>query len=64
VLPRQVAMYLAKRLTDVPLVEIGRKLGGKDHSTVLYAIKKIEEKVKGDPVFKEMVEELERKIRG
>ena len=64
VLPRQVAMYLAKRLTDVPLVEIGRKLGGKDHSTVLYAIKKIEEKVKRDPVFKEMVEELERKVRG
>lgn len=63
VLPRQVAMYLAKRLTDASLVEIGRKFGGKDHATVLYAIKKIEEKVKKDLVFKEMIEELERKIR-
>jgi chromosomal replication initiator protein len=41
--PRQIAMYLAKRLTTRSLPEIGRKFGGRDHSTVIYAVRKIEE---------------------
>ena len=41
--PRQVAMYLAKQLTPRSLPEIGRKFGGRDHTTVLHAVKKIEE---------------------
>jgi len=63
VLPRQVAMFFSKKFTDASLVEIGKKLGGKDHSTVLYAIKKIEEKMEKDPIFREMMEELEKKLK-
>lgn len=63
VLPRQVAMFLAKKYTDTPLVEIGRHFGGKDHSTVIYAIKKVEQKLKKDPLFRDMVEEVEKMLK-
>ena len=42
-MPRQVAMYLCKPLTNASLPEIGRSFGGKHHSTVIHSIKKIEE---------------------
>jgi len=45
VLPRQIAMYLSRKLTSASLLEIGDKFGGKDHSTVLHSIKKVEEKM-------------------
>jgi chromosomal replication initiator protein len=45
-LPRQVAMYLAKKFTSMSLPEIGRSFGGRDHTTVLHAVKKIEEGMK------------------
>ncbi|MGH6874799.1 MAG: helix-turn-helix domain-containing protein, partial [Aestuariivirgaceae bacterium] len=41
--PRQIGMYLAKKLTPRSLPEIGRRFGGRDHSTVLHAVRKIEE---------------------
>ncbi|PKP89745.1 MAG: chromosomal replication initiator protein DnaA, partial [Alphaproteobacteria bacterium HGW-Alphaproteobacteria-16] len=41
--PRQIAMYLAKRLTTRSLPEIGRKFGNRDHSTVIHAVRRIEE---------------------
>ena len=41
--PRQVAMYLAKQLTSRSLPEIGRKFGGRDHTTVMHAVKKVDE---------------------
>jgi chromosomal replication initiator protein len=41
--PRQVAMYLAKKLTPRSLPEIGRRFGGRDHTTVMHAVKRIEE---------------------
>ena len=41
--PRQVAMYLSKKLTTRSLPEIGRKFGGRDHTTVIHAVKKIEQ---------------------
>jgi chromosomal replication initiator protein len=47
-LPRQVAMYLLRQLTDLSLVEIGRFLGGRDHTTVMYACDRIAEKIAAD----------------
>jgi len=49
--PRQVAMYLSKILTTRSLPEIGRKFGGRDHTTILYAIKRIEELIAEDPAL-------------
>jgi chromosomal replication initiator protein len=46
--PRQIGMYLAKKLTSRSLPEIGRRFGGRDHSTVLHAVRKIEDLVKTD----------------
>jgi chromosomal replication initiator protein len=63
VLPRQMAMYLSRKLTDSSLLEIGEKFGGKDHSTVLHSIKKVEEKMSKDPSFKETVENLKGRIK-
>ncbi len=48
VVPRQIGMYLAKKLTSRSLPEIGRRFGGRDHSTVLHAVRKIEAQIKGD----------------
>ena len=62
--PRQVAMYLAKQLTSRSLPEIGRKFGGRDHTTVMHAVKKIEELVVGDRALAEDVELLRRMLQG
>jgi chromosomal replication initiator protein len=62
--PRQVAMYLAKQLTPRSLPEIGRKFGGRDHTTVIYAIRKIEELRTGDPLLSEDIETLRRLLQG
>jgi chromosomal replication initiator protein len=48
VVPRQVGMYLAKKLTSRSLPEIGRRFGGRDHSTVLHAVRKIDEQIRTD----------------
>jgi chromosomal replication initiator protein len=61
--PRQVAMYLAKQLTTRSLPEIGRKFGGRDHTTVIHAIRKIEELKLTDPTIAEDVELLGRMLR-
>jgi len=61
--PRQVAMYLAKKLTSKSLPEIGRKFGGKDHTTVMHAVKRIEELSKKDSEFAEDVELLTRMLQ-
>jgi chromosomal replication initiator protein len=63
VLPRQVAMYLARKLTPASLIEIGEKFGGKDHSTVLHSIKKVEEKISKESSFKEMIDTLYGRIK-
>ena len=60
--PRQVAMYLAKQLTPRSLPEIGRKFGGRDHTTVMHAVRKVEELRSVDPNFSEDVELLCRML--
>jgi chromosomal replication initiator protein len=62
--PRQVAMYLAKQLTTRSLPEIGRKFGGRDHTTVMHAVKKVEELCAADAAFLEDVELLKRMLEG
>jgi chromosomal replication initiator protein len=62
--PRQVAMYLSKQLTQRSLPEIGRKFGGRDHTTVMHAVKKVEELVSSDAGFAEDLELLRRMLEG
>lgn len=62
--PRQVAMYLSKQLTPRSLPEIGRKFGGRDHTTVMHAVKKIEELVRDDNDFAQEVDLLKRTLVG
>jgi chromosomal replication initiator protein len=61
--PRQVAMFLIKELFDVSLVEIGKMFGGRDHSTVIHSIAKVEEEIRADPAFRQRVEELRASFR-
>ena len=62
--PRQVAMYLAKQLTTRSLPEIGRKFGGRDHTTVMHAVRKVDELREHDSGFAEDVELLRRMLEG
>ena len=57
--PRQVAMFLAKRLTSRSLPEIGRKFGNRDHTTVLHGVRRIEELIQSDVSLAEDVRMLE-----
>lgn len=56
--PRQVAIYLIRKHTDASLVEVGKHLGGKDHSTVLHACKKVEEAIQSDLDIRAAVEAI------
>jgi len=60
--PRQIAMYLAKQMTPRSLPEIGRKFGGRDHTTVMYAVRKIEELRAGDTTLDEDIDLLKRML--
>ncbi|MDP6830126.1 MAG: chromosomal replication initiator protein DnaA [Alphaproteobacteria bacterium] len=62
--PRQVAMYLAKQLTTRSLPEIGRKFGGRDHTTVMHAVKRIEELRQTDAALAEDIDLLRRMLEG
>jgi chromosomal replication initiator protein len=61
--PRQVAMYLAKMMTPRSLPEIGRRFGGRDHTTVLHAVRKIEDQMGGDTKLAQEMELLKRLIQ-
>ncbi|MGB6064300.1 MAG: chromosomal replication initiator protein DnaA [Desulfomonilaceae bacterium] len=62
-LPRQVGMYIARDLTEFSYPEIGAAFGGKDHSTVIYATRKIERKLEQDHSLKNLIEGLKKDIR-
>ena len=64
VIPRQIAMYLAKELTPHSLPEIGRRFGGRDHSTILYGVRKIARLIKTDPNIAEAVRTLREQFDG
>ena len=61
--PRQVAMYLIREMLDLPLVEIGKLFGGRDHSTVIHSIQKVEEDLRADEAFRERVEAIRQSLR-
>ena len=60
--PRQMAMYLAKKLTPRSLPEIGRKFANRDHTTVIHAVKTIEKLIENNDELKKNVEELKSLI--
>ena len=60
--PRQIAMYLAKHHTTNSLPDIGRKFSNRDHTTVIHAVKKIDELIKKEPEIKEGIIEIRKKL--
>ena len=61
-LPRQIAMYLSRELSRASTTEIGRRFGGKDHSTVIHSTNKIREMMRKDPEFAAILQLLKEKI--
>jgi chromosomal replication initiator protein len=62
-MPRQIAMYLCKSLTNASLPEIGRSFGGKHHSTVIHSIRKIEDLRQRDGDFNTLLNTLSESLR-
>ena len=60
--PRQIAMYLCKTMTDIPLDSIGALLGGRDHSTIIHGINKIGDEYEANPQTKSLIETIKKKI--
>ena len=60
--PRQIAMYLAKQHTTNSLPDIGRKFSNRDHTTVIHAVKKIDELIKKDNDIRQSIDELKKKL--
>lgn len=61
--PRQLCMFLARDMTDLTLSDIGAHFGGRDHTTVIYAIERIEDRIKSEPDLAQLVEDLRRESR-
>ena len=61
-IPRQIAMYLCREMTDAPLKTIGLMLGGKDHSTISYGAEKIAEEIKINDTLNNTVDIIKKKI--
>jgi chromosomal replication initiator protein len=63
VLPRQIAMYIARELTEYSTTEVGQAFGGRDHTTVMHSCQKIEERIRSDPTMEVTIESLKRMIK-
>ena len=63
VVPRQISIYLCKNLTELSFNKIGEYFGGKDHSTVIHAVKKVEFYIENDPFIKEKVDTLTKDLK-
>jgi chromosomal replication initiator protein len=64
VFPRQIAMYLSRKILDVSLPECGKQFGGRDHSTVIHSCDKISAELDGNQDLQNVLNELERRIKG
>jgi len=64
VMPRQIAMYLSRKLLDVSLPDVGKFFGGRDHSTVIHSCEKIANEIETDVKLRVLVNDLERNIKG
>jgi chromosomal replication initiator protein len=62
VVPRQIAIFLSRELTKASYPEIGEKFGGKDHSTIIHSVKKIEKLLMQDMEMKGTVENLKKTV--
>ena len=62
-LARHIAMYLIRQMLDVPLKKIGDMFGGKDHTTVISAISKVDKELKTNESLKEAITELEKRLK-
>lgn len=62
--PRQICMWLVRKMTRFSLEEIGGYFGGRDHTTVMHSVKTVEDRMMADPVFQRTIEQLESKISG
>ena len=60
--PRQIAMYLCKEMTGSPLDSIGTLLGGRDHSTIIHGVKKVEEEYERNENIRMTIETIKKKI--
>ena len=63
VFPRQLAMYIAREITEYSTTEIGQEFGGRDHTTVMHSCQKIEERIRSDPTIESTIEKLKRLIK-
>jgi chromosomal replication initiator protein len=63
VVPRQVAMFLCRKLTDMPLTEVGKAFGGRDHTTVIYACERVQQMSEDDPEIRRAVQEITERLR-
>ncbi len=60
--PRQVAMYITRRLTEYSTTEVGNEFGGRDHTTVMYACQKVEERMKTDATLEPTIQQIIRSL--
>ena len=63
VIPRQIAIYIARELTEISYTELGNEFGGKDHSTIMTSYKKVSELIKTDPSLESKIQLFIREIK-